>query len=190
MWNRHRQTADFRDGRPWLLRFFDRIRFFPVTEQELLEMREAFPLGRYRLRVEEGEFRLGDYQRFLSDNASAIGAFKARQQAAFEAERERWRVSGQADLATDVQVAQAAPDAELDLPPGCRAVATHVAGNVWRVPVKEGDRVHAGDPLVIVESMKMEIGLTAPVAGTVARLFCQEGSQVAAGQDLLVLREE
>jgi urea carboxylase len=190
MWNRHRQTADFRDGRPWLLRFFDRIRFFPVTEQELLEMREAFPLGRYRLRVEEGEFRLGDYQRFLSDNASAIGAFKARQQAAFEAERERWRVSGQADLATDVQVAQAAPDAELDLPPGCRAVATHVAGNVWRVPVKEGDRVHAGDPLVIVESMKLEIGLTAPVAGTVARLFCQEGSQVAAGQDLLVLREE
>jgi len=187
MWNRHRQTADFRDGKPWLLRFFDQIRFHPVSERELLRMREDFPLGRYRIQVDEGEFRLRDYRRFLADNADSIAAFKARQQAAFEAERDRWRASGQAEVTGDVLVAQAGPDSELDLPEGAVSVATQVAGNVWRVPVEAGQHVAAGDPLVIVESMKMEIPVTAPVAGTVLRLFCREGAQVAAGQDLLVI---
>jgi len=187
MWNRHRQTAEFRDGKPWLLRFFDQIRFHPVSEGELLKMREDFPLGRYRLQIDEGEFRLRDYRRFLAENADSIAAFKTRQQAAFEAERERWRASGQAEVASDVQLAQAGPDSELDLPPGAVAVATQVAGNVWRVPVESGQRVAAGDTLVIVESMKMEIPVTAPVAGTVLRLFCREGGPVSAGQDLLVL---
>jgi urea carboxylase len=187
MWNRHRQTGDFRDGKPWLLRFFDQIRFHPVSERELLRMREDFPLGRYRLQVEKGEFRLRDYRRFLADNADSIAAFKARQQAAFEAERERWRASGQAEVAGDVLIAQAGPDSELDLPEGAVSVATQVAGNVWRVPVEAGQHVAAGDTLVIVESMKMEIPVTAPVGGTLLRLFCREGAQVAAGQDLLVI---
>jgi hypothetical protein len=47
MWNRWRQTAGVR-GKPWLLRFFDQIRFYPVSEDELLRIREAFPHGRYR----------------------------------------------------------------------------------------------------------------------------------------------
>jgi urea carboxylase len=140
--------------------------------------------------VEESEFRLGDYNRFLRDNAASIAAFKRMQQAAFEAERERWRAAGQAEYATDVQVAAAGADTELDLPPNGRAVATHVAGNVWKIPVQDGARVSAGDPLVIVESMKMEISVNAPCAGTVHRLFCREGGQVAAGQDLVVLVEE
>ena len=190
MWNRYRSTADFQSGKPWLLRFFDQIRFFPVSEAELLKMREDFPLGRYRLKVEASEFRLGDYNRFLRDNAASIAAFKRTQQAAFEAERERWRAAGQAEYATDVQVAAAGADTELDLPPNGRAVATHVAGNVWKIPVQDGARVSAGDPLVIVESMKMEISVNAPCAGTVHRLFCREGGQVAAGQDLVVLVEE
>lgn len=187
MWNRHRQTHDFRDGKPWLLRFFDQIRFFPVSERELLELRADFPLGRYRLEVEESTFRLGDYNRFLRDNATEIARFKTQQQAAFDAERERWRVAGQTEFATDDSVANAAPDTELDLPPNGRAVATHVAGNVWKIPVKPGDRVREGDPLVIVESMKMEINVAAPCGGTVLQLFCREGGQVAAGQDLVVI---
>lgn len=187
MWNRHRQTSDFRDGKPWLLRFFDQIRFFPVSESELLRLRVDFPLGRYRLDVEESTFRLGDYNRFLRDNAAEITRFKTAQQAAFDAERERWRAAGQAEFATDDPVADAGPDTELDLPPNGRAVATHVAGNVWKIPVKPGDRVREGDPLVIVESMKMEINVAAPCGGRVLQLFCREGGQVAAGQDLVVI---
>ena len=111
---------------------------------ELLRIRATFPHGGYPLRIEPATFNLGDYRRFLAEEADSIAAFKARQQAAFEAERERWVASGQADHASDADVAAAAPDSELDLPPGGRAVATSVPGNVWQVPVKEGQQVQAG----------------------------------------------
>jgi urea carboxylase len=187
MWNRFKQTRDFRDGKPWLLRFFDQIRFYPVSERDLLRMREDFVQGRFALRVEEEVFSLRRYNAFLRDNAASIVQFKARQQAAFEAERERWRAAGQAEYASDATVAAAAADTELDLPPNGRAVATQVAGSVWRIAVKEGAAVKAGEPVVIVESMKMEIVVAAPCDGRVHKLYCREGAQVAAGQDLLVI---
>ena len=118
---------------------------------------------------------------------SSIAAFKSQQQAAFDAERERWRAAGQAEYATDTGVSESAADTELDLPPNGRAVATHLAGNVWKISVKPGDKVAEGDPLVIVESMKMEFPVVAPCAGKVLQVFCREGSQVSTGQDLIVL---
>ncbi|HEX7952363.1 MAG TPA: carboxyltransferase domain-containing protein, partial [Burkholderiales bacterium] len=187
MWNRYKQTDAFTAGKPWLLRFFDQIRFVPVSERELLKIREDFPLGRYRLKIEEAEFSLRDYNVFLARNAASIDAFKAGQQAAFEAERERWRATGQAEYASDAGVAQAAADSELDLPPNGRAVATHLAGNVWKIAVKPGDTVAQGDALVIVESMKMEFPVAAPCAGKVVQVFCREGAQVSAGQELVIL---
>jgi urea carboxylase len=190
MWNRWRQTADFTDGKPWLLRFFDQVRFFPVSEEELLKIREDFPIGRYQLKVEETTFSLREYNQFLADNCESITAFKTQQQASFDAERERWRASGQADYASDLTVAEAAPDSELDLPENGRAIASHVAGNVWKVEVEEGAAVKQGDPLVIVESMKMEFAVMAPCDGRIHKVFCREGGQVSAGQDLLVLVSE
>ena len=187
MWNRHKQTDAFTEGKPWLLRFFDQIRFYPVSEQELLKIREDFPLGRYPLRIEESVFSLRDYNGFLQDNAQSITAFKLRQQAAFEAERERWRDAGEADYAAEATMAGSATYSEHKLPPNGRAVATHLAGNVWKVSVKPGDQVAEGDPLIIVESMKMEFPVAAPFAGKVLQVFCREGSQVSAGQDLIVL---
>ncbi|HEY8946310.1 MAG TPA: carboxyltransferase domain-containing protein, partial [Polyangiaceae bacterium] len=95
VYNRFRTTKEFTSETPWLLRFFDQIRFYPVSAEELLDMREAFPRGKLELRVEHAEFRLSEYEAFLARNASSIGAFKGRQQAAFEAERQRWIESGQ-----------------------------------------------------------------------------------------------
>ncbi|MHB1140179.1 MAG: urea carboxylase [Sulfuricaulis sp.] len=188
MWNRWRVTPEF--GQPWLLRFFDQIRFFEVSEDELLQIRADFPLGRYRLKIEEQTFSLRAYNAFLSAERDSIAAFKTRQQAAFEDERNRWAAAGQNVYASDAMVAEASTEAELDLPPGGRAIAAHVAGNLWKLDAREGARVAAGEVLAIIESMKMEISVTAPHAGRVHRLFCREGSPVAAGQDLLVLVEE
>jgi urea carboxylase len=194
MWNRWRDerqgAAQFTAGKPWLLRFFDQIRFYPVSAEELLQIREDFPLGRYKLRIEETTFSLAEYNRFLSDNADSIAAFKTQQQAAFEAERERWKAAGQAEYASDANVAEAAIDSELDLPEHGRAVASHIAGNVWKIAVEEGTKVKSGDALVIVESMKMEFSVPAPCDGTIYKVFCREGGQVSAGQDLLVLVAE
>ncbi len=190
MWNRWRQTADFTEGKPWLLRFFDQVRFYPVSEEELLKIRDDFPLGRYKVKVEEAMFSLRDYNDFLGKNSASITAFKTKQQAAFDAEWERWRAGGQAEYASDLNVAEAAADSELDLPENGRAIASHVAGNVWKIAVEEGATVKQGDPLVIVESMKMEFTVVAPCDGSVYKMFCREGGQVAAGQDLLVLVSE
>ena len=63
-------------------------------------------------------------------------------------------------------------------------------GSVWKVLVSEGQRVAAGDVLLVVESMKMEVSVLAPQDATVHRLMCREGAPVAAGQDVLVLVTE
>ena len=188
MWNRWRSTPEF--GQPWLLRCFDQIRFFEVSEEELHKIRADFPLGRYRLRIEEQIFSLRDYNAFLHTERDSIAAFKTRQQAAFDSERERWAASGQNVYASDTLVAEASPETVLNLPPGGRAIAAHVAGNLWKLAAVEGTRVAAGEVLAIIESMKMEINVTAPCAGRVYKLFCREGSPVVAGQELLVLMEE
>ena len=188
MWNRFRRTPDFE--RPWLLRFFDQIRFYPVSHDELAQIREDFPRGRFRLRVEETRFSLRDYNRFLADQATSIAAFKRRQQAAFEAERERWAASGQAGYHHDQGDVIDEQGEELALSGAEVAVESHVHGSVWQVAVQPGEPVEAGQVLLVLESMKMEIALHAEHAGRVSRVLCQTGAQVTPGQALLVIDTE
>lgn len=151
----------------------------------LLQYRKDFLAGRVSLRIEEGSFKLADYQRFLADNAASIAAFKGTQQAAFDAERERWRLAG-LSVAEDSAGPPAAPQEEI--PAGCDAVTSQVAGSIWKIAVAAGDRVCAGEPLVIVESMKMEMSIAAPRDGEIVRIAVAEGQGVTAGQTLVVLR--
>ena len=62
-----------------------------------------------------------------------------------------------------------------------------MVANVWKVIVKAGDRVSAGDPLVILESMKMEIPVEAPQDGTVQKVAVEEGGVVQEGDVIAVL---
>jgi len=186
MWNRWRQTADFREGKPWLLRFFDQIRFYPVGEGELLELREDFLRGRTKLKIEPTTFRLADYRAFLATHRAGIDAFKKRQQAAFEAERERWALLPPPPD-PDAAATAPAPSAEESLAPGETAVRAEVTSNVWQLSVSPGAKVAAGDRLLVLESMKMEIAVDAPAAGTVARFLVTPGTLVSAGQVLAVL---
>ncbi|WP_283149490.1 urea carboxylase [Silvimonas soli] len=190
MWNRHKTTQDFVAGKPWLLRFFDQIRFYPVGEAELLQMREDFLQGRFALKVEHTTFKLGDYNRFLQEHAESIAQFKGVQQAAFDAERAHWEATGANVYSLEQSAAHDAADEPAELPEGARHVPSQVAGNVWQVPVAEGDLVQAGDVIVVVESMKMEISVTAPASGRILKVLCQSGTAVAAGQNLLVLQAE
>jgi urea carboxylase len=187
MWNRYREVAAF-DGKPWLLRFFDQIRFYPVSADELLRIRRDFPLGRYELEIEHSTLNLADYQAFLNREAEGIAAFRSQQQAAFNAERERWIASGQANFESEEAVAPLTEEAPLEA--GEHSVDSHIAGNLWQVQVEVGQRVAAGDALVILESMKMEIPLLAPTAGVVREVRVQPGSAVRAGQRVVVLQAD
>jgi len=184
MWNRYREVAAF-DGKPWLLRFFDQIRFYPVSADELLRIRRDFPLGRFDLSIEHSQLNLADYQAFLAREAETIEAFRDQQKGAFNAERERWIASGQAHFDSEELAPEATEDAPLEN--GQQSVDSHIAGNLWQVQVETGSRVEAGDVLVILESMKMEIPLLAPMAGVVREIRVQPGSAVRAGQRVVVL---
>jgi len=186
MWNRYRQTADFRDGKQWLLRPFDQIRFYSVSAAELSELRENFVEGRVQLRTELTALRLHDYRQFLRAQAPSIALFKSRQQAAFEAEREQWRRMEHMIVETDT----AAPliFAEAPIPAGCQALASPVIGSVWQLMVSTGDRVRARQELLVVEAMKMEIPLSADVDCIVIEVRCTRGKSVIAGEPLVIVQ--
>ncbi|VEB79645.1 Urea carboxylase [Klebsiella quasipneumoniae] len=187
MWSRYHEVADFA-GKPWLLRFFDQLRFYPVSAEELLEIRRDFPLGRYPLRIEHSTLRLAEYQQFLAREAQSISAFRDHQQRAFNAERERWIASGQAHF--DSQEGASEEAGEAPLQPGEQGVESPVSGNLWQVQTAVGRQVRAGDVLVVLESMKMEIPLLAPCDGRVQQVNVQPGSAVRAGQRVAVIIEE
>jgi biotin carboxyl carrier protein len=66
-------------------------------------------------------------------------------------------------------------------------VRSEIAGSVWKIEVAVGDRVAEEDPLVILESMKMEIPLLAPGAGIVAEILVKEGEAIAEGDVAVIL---
>lgn len=186
MWNRYRQTAEF--TQPWLLRFFDQIRFYEVSAEELEQIRRDFPRGHYPLKIEETEFCLRDYQAFLSANQTDIDHFVTHRNAAFEAELQRWVASGQIHFNSEVDADETAVDNSVD--EGFYPIESPVAGNIWQVLVQPGDRVEIGDVVCILESMKMEIDIVAPLAGTVAKILRHQGQATKVGQTVLLLSEE
>ena len=66
-------------------------------------------------------------------------------------------------------------------------VRSEIAGSVWKIEVAVGDSVEEDDPLVIIESMKMEIPLLAPQAGIVKEILVKEGEPVAEGDVAVIL---
>lgn len=62
-----------------------------------------------------------------------------------------------------------------------------MAGTVWKVLVQVGQEVAAGEDVVILESMKMEIPIATEVAGTVERVIAAEGDFINVDDDLVEL---
>jgi urea carboxylase len=187
VWNRYRRAGLFAEH-PWALRFFDQIEWYPVSAEELLDLRAETEAGRGHVDVTDGWFDYGSYQRFLTANAASIAAFRARQSAAFAAEKERWRASGEFDRAETEPGPDAGGTEETVLvPAGATAVTAPFIASVWQVDARPGMRVAKGDKLAALEAMKMETIITAPHGGTVAEVYTAVGTQVAAGQVLLAL---
>lgn len=185
MWNRYRKTREF--SQPWLLRFFDQVRFYEVSAEELGQIRKDFPHGRYPIKIEQSSFCLRDYQEFLQQNSDGIKQFVDQRNSAFNEELQRWVESGQINF--ESEEAEASEAQEEQLPENCFAVESPVAGNIWQIRAKPGDRVKAGDIVCILESMKMEIEVTASASGTVKSISRQQGQAVNAGQAVMVIEE-
>ena len=66
-------------------------------------------------------------------------------------------------------------------------VKSEITGKVWMIEAKAGDQVAEDDPIVVLESMKMEIPVGAPVDGTVKEILVAEGDTVQEGDDVAVM---
>jgi urea carboxylase len=187
VWNTYRTTKTFVAGVPWSLRFFDQIRFYPVSTEELQELRRDILHGVFELKTEAVDFNLIRYQGFLDSIQPEIAAFKARQSQAFHEERECWRVNGQLEVAGLPDM----PDAdqvEHEVPEGCEAVSAPMTASVFQIPVEPGQHVEAGQKLIVLDAMKTELSIGASAAGVIEKILCQSGQMVSAGQQLAILR--
>jgi urea carboxylase len=190
VWNSHRQTDAFVDGKPWLLRFFDQIRFFPVSHDELVEWRRDFPLGRRAITVEQTEFRLADYRKFLQTNGEAIDAFQQQRQAAFDGERAEWARLGEFDRVAALTESDAggSDKATIALPEGTECVEAPFGGVVWKLLVGAGDAVGPDTPIAVMEAMKMEFPVAAPGTGVIEAVYVTERQAIQPGAPMFAFR--
>jgi urea carboxylase len=192
VWNTWRQTKAFGEGKPWLLRFFDQVQFFPVSADELTEWRRDFPLGRREIEIKEETFRLADYRRFLAENSDSIDAFQKTRQSAFDAERADWERRGEfarvEALSTEADTGLAAE--AVVAPEGSELVEAPLGGSVWKMLVKPGDRVERGEVIAVIEAMKTECDVPSPEAGIVRAIYAAAGQPIAAGAAMIALEPE
>lgn len=66
-------------------------------------------------------------------------------------------------------------------------VKSEIAGKVWQIEASPGDRLEEEDPIIILESMKMEIPVVAPMPGTLREILVGEGDSVQEGQDVAIM---
>lgn len=66
-------------------------------------------------------------------------------------------------------------------------VKSEIAGKVWKIEVKPGDRIDEDDPIIILESMKMEIPVAAPFDCVVMEILVAEEDAVAEGQPVAIV---
>lgn len=180
IWNKFLKNKQFAFGSPWLLRFFDQVRFYPVSEAELTVLREDFREGKASVRIEEERFALADYEQFLVDNADSIQKFRDKQKVAYDQEVALWQADNVG--AQEEETKQVAADLDDD---SIQRVCADISGNVWKVLVEAGQQVEVGQPLVILEAMKMEFPIHASVSGIVRDLHCRPSKAVVAGEALL-----
>ncbi|PPK49921.1 urea carboxylase [Marinobacter persicus] len=183
IWNKYLKNPQFAEGAPWLLRFFDQVCYYPVSEKELDEMRDQFRAGKLTIKIEEETFDLKSHQAFLDANADSISEFRKMQQAAYAEEVALWKESEAEELD---RLAKAPPKPDVsDLEQFGELISAEIAGNIWKCLVKPGDTVAEGDPLVIVEAMKMEFEVNATQSGKISALHVEAGKAVTPGEPLL-----
>ena len=87
VWSTYGRERHTSAAEPWLLRCFDRIRWYPVGADELLDLRADASAGRLDLRIDSGTFSRAEHRAFLAEHTGSIDAFRARREAAFADER-------------------------------------------------------------------------------------------------------
>lgn len=188
MWNPLRETEVFKKGKPWLLNFFDRLKFYPCSADEILQYRDDFLRGKFKVEIEETTFNLGEYKKYLESIKESAAKFKAHQEASFEAERQRWVEQGLDHFVSETEETNTHEDEVL--PDDCEAINATIPGSVWKVLVNENDEVKKGQQIAVLESMKMEFPIEAEFDGIIKKVYVKSSQQVDAGQMIAAIKSK
>lgn len=179
---------------PWLLRFFDRVKFFLVADEELKELRAQYRRGNYQIKMRTENFSYANHKKFLVEHRKSIEDFEKKREIAYTAERNRWERDGEGSNDAAARHASAKKsDVSLNAETAAETsrnmikIISGMCANVWSVLVAEGDVVQKGDILITLESMKVEISVEAPAPGFVDRILVSKGDSVEAGEVVCLL---
>ncbi|MEG0342559.1 MAG: urea carboxylase [Acinetobacter sp.] len=179
IWNKFKKNKQFGDQQ-WFLRFFDQIKYYPVSEAELDQFRADFANGIAEIKIEETEFDFAAYSHFLENEKDSIATFKAQQQQAFTTEVERWKD----EFDTPVEIEALTDDTDYSAYSPLNASMT---GNIWKIFVETGQIVKKGETIAIIEAMKMELPVYADDDGIVKAIICRAGQTVYRGEPLVYM---
>jgi urea carboxylase len=96
-------------------------------------------------------------------------------------------LNGQLEVAALPEMPDLDP-VEQEAAEGCEAVSAPMTASVFQIAVEPGQHVAAGQKMIVLDAMKMELTIGAPAAGVIEKILCQSGQMVSAGQQLAILR--
>ena len=188
MWNPVQPTEAFAPGKPWLLDFFDQLRFYPVSPDEILQLREDCLRGRFNPKIEETTFNL---RRLPGISRRKQGRNRPLQRASRSSFPGRARPLGK-ERARCLRFRRARASGLRQRRHSRRLRNSKRANLRRRVEGfgSGGTPVAAGETIVVLESMKMEFPVCAPCDGVVEKLAVSQGSLATAGQMVAAVKPD
>jgi urea carboxylase len=180
IWNTFNRNKAFQNGNPWLLRFFDQVKFYSVDENQLTVERQQFRQGNFDIRIiEDNYFDLGQYYQFIQQQSTSINEFMIKQAKAFAEEISHWENYQVEENQIQIE------NIQVNIDEGLTNVYSDICGSVWKILVQLNDHVQINAPVIILEAMKMEIIIRSPINGTVSSILCHLG-QLIKIKDILI----
>ncbi|CAL5223800.1 g6371 [Coccomyxa viridis] len=187
IWNTFGRVGPFAPAKPWLFETFDQIKFDIVSEAELEKLRLQFQKGQLQIRIEPTTFDMREYNAFVGSVAEETKRWRQRQAAAMAEQLQLDEESLQRLQAASrhVKAHEEAPALDKDIS-GVK-ISSSFAANVWEVRCKLGDTVSKGQILLVLEAMKMEHPISAPIAGQVKAIFVEPSMLTQQGDTLVIV---
>ena len=183
----------YSEDRPWLIEDFDQVQFYEVSEEEYNKLLAIFHSGRYVYEYEDTEFDMKEHNKLLADTKDEVEKIRKEQAQAQDAMTKKENELLE-KLNKEKEAGQVSLDTidELLSDPDIIAVEAPLNANVWKIEVKEGDKIKEEQIISILEAMKLEIPVKAESGmegATVEKMISKPGETVDAGKPIMLLRK-
>lgn len=186
IWNMFPRAGPFEPEKPWLLRNFDRIQYYEVSEEELEKLRKDFKNGQLSITIEQGMFSMEQYNNLVKDVSTETAALKSRQKVAMQ---EQMTIDAEQLTFVQNEVQDHADDDSGAAFQGKEdaMVRSQVTGTVWELKRKSGDHVSKGETIMILEAMKMEYAVSSLRDGIITHIGVTVGDMIQQGAPLCLV---